>query len=185
MGRSGASAGGPVSVGSGHPAVSRDGGADAGHGPARWVGMPDLTDFQLEVTRLFFSLPASKGFLLAGGAALLAQHLTTRPTEDLDFFTAPDRGHVPGARDALEAAARKRGWATERIHDSDTFCRLVIRSDTAEVVTDLAVDTPPDFPASITAAGPTLAPEELAGRKLLALFDRAAARDFADVRLLA
>jgi hypothetical protein len=57
--------------------------------------MPDLTDFQLEVTRLFFSLPASRGFLLAGGAALLAQHLTTRPTEDLDFFTAPNRGHVP------------------------------------------------------------------------------------------
>ena len=73
--------------------------------------MPDLTDFQLEVTRLFFSLPASKGFLLAGGAALLAQHLTTRPTEDLDFFTAPDRGHVPAARDALEAAARRQGWA--------------------------------------------------------------------------
>jgi predicted nucleotidyltransferase component of viral defense system len=142
--------------------------------------MPDLTDFQLEVTRLFFSLPASRGFLLAGGAALLAQHLTTRPTEDLDFFTAPNRGHVPAARDALEAAARRQGWATERIHDSDTFCRLVIRSDTAEVVTDLAVDTPPDFPASSTAAGPTLAPEELVGRKLLALFDRAAARDFAD-----
>ena len=60
--------------------------------------MPDLTDFQLEVTGLFFSLPASKGFLLAGGAALLAQHLTTRPTEDLDFFTAPDRGHVPATR---------------------------------------------------------------------------------------
>ena len=30
--------------------------------------MPDLTDFQLEVTRLFFSLPASKGCLLAGGS---------------------------------------------------------------------------------------------------------------------
>jgi hypothetical protein len=27
---------------------------------------------------LFFALPASNGFLLAGGAALLAQHLTTR-----------------------------------------------------------------------------------------------------------
>ena len=147
--------------------------------------MPELTDFQLEVTRLFFALPASRGFLLARGAALLAQHLTERPTEDLDFFTSPDRGHVPAARDALEAAAGERGWFTERIHDSDTFCRLIIRSDTAEVVTDLAVDTPPDFPASTTDAGPTLAPEELAGRKLLALFDRAAARDFADVRLLA
>ena len=142
-------------------------------------------DFQLEVARLFFTLPASKGFLLAGGAALLAQHLTTRPTEDLDFFTSPERGHVPAARDALEAAARERGWSTERIHDSDTFCRLVIRSDTAEVLTDLAVDAPPDFPASPTAAGPTLASEELAGHKLLALFDRAAARDFVDVRLLA
>src|SRR5438874_7249150 len=64
---------------------------------------PDLSAFQLEVTRLFFALPASQGFLLAGGAALLAQHLTTRPTEDLDFFTAPDRGYVPAARDALEA----------------------------------------------------------------------------------
>src|ERR1700684_3854387 len=90
--------------------------------------MADLTDFQLEVTGLFFSLPASKGFLLAGGAALLAQHLTARPTEDLDFFTAPERGHVPAARDALEAAARQRGWSTERIHASETICRIVFWS---------------------------------------------------------
>ena len=68
----------------------------------------DLSAFQLEVARLFFSLPASQGFLLAGGAALLAQHLTARPTEDLDFFTAPERGRVPAARDALEAAASER-----------------------------------------------------------------------------
>jgi Nucleotidyl transferase AbiEii toxin, Type IV TA system len=66
-------------------------------------GRPGLPAFQLEVARMFFALPASKGFLLAGGAALLAQHLTARPTEDLDFFTAPERGHVPAARDALEA----------------------------------------------------------------------------------
>ena len=35
---------------------------------------PGLPAFQLEVARLFFALPASRGFLLAGGAALLAQH---------------------------------------------------------------------------------------------------------------
>jgi hypothetical protein len=46
-----------------------------------------LTPFQIEVARLFFDLPASAGFLLAGGAALVAQHLTRRPTQDLDFFT--------------------------------------------------------------------------------------------------
>jgi hypothetical protein len=35
-------------------------------------GVPDLSAFQLEVARLFFALPDSRGFLLAGGAALLA-----------------------------------------------------------------------------------------------------------------
>src|ERR1700722_10099772 len=146
---------------------------------------PDLSAFQLEVARMFFALPASKGFLLAGGAALLAQHLTARTTEDLDFFTSSERGHVSAARDALEAAARQRGWSTERIHDSDMFCRMVIRSADSGVLIDLAVNAPPDLPASATPAGPTLAPEELAGNKLLALFDRAAARDFADIYTLA
>jgi predicted nucleotidyltransferase component of viral defense system len=149
------------------------------------AGIADLTAFQLEVAHLFFALPESKGFLLAGGAALLAQHLTTRPTEDLDFFTAPERGHVRAARDALEAASRGRGWSIDRIHDSDTFCRLIVRGGDSRVLVDLAVNAPPDLPASATSAGPTLAREELAGHKLLALFDRAAARDFADVYMLA
>jgi hypothetical protein len=104
--------------------------------------------------------------------ALLAQHLTSRPTDDLDFFTAPELGHVPSARDELEAAVRRRGWSVERIQDSDTFCRLIIRSGSAEILIDLAVDAPPDHPGSVTIAGPTFSPEELAGRKVLALFDR-------------
>lgn len=37
----------------------------------------------------------------------------------------------------------------------------------------------------MTLLGPTLVPLELAGRKLLALFGRAEARDFADVYVLA
>jgi len=62
---------------------------------------------------------------------------------------------------------------------------MIIRSADAGVIVDLAVNAPPDLAPSATAAGPTLAPEELAGHKLLALFDRAAARDFADVYVLA
>jgi len=45
-----------------------------------------LTGFQITVARLFFTLPASERFLLAGGAALVAQRLSERPTQDLDFF---------------------------------------------------------------------------------------------------
>ena len=100
-------------------------------------GQPGLPPFQLEVARMFFALPASRGFLLAGGAALLAQHLTARPTEDLDFFTAPERGHVPAARGPWRPRPRQRGWMSERIHDSDTFCRMVIRSADSGVLIDL------------------------------------------------
>ena len=53
-----------------------------------------LTAFHVEVARAFFDLPQAAGFLLAGGAALAAQGLTSRPTQDLDLFTAPGRGVV-------------------------------------------------------------------------------------------
>ncbi len=46
---------------------------------------------------------------------------------------------------------------------------------------DLAMDSPPHSRTTMTVLGPTLAPLELAGRTLLALFGRAEARDFADV----
>jgi hypothetical protein len=74
-----------------------------------------LTAFQVEVAQIFFSLPAAEGFLLAGGAALIAHGLIDRPTRDLDVFTRPDAGGVPGARDALERAVAERGWASRRI----------------------------------------------------------------------
>lgn len=115
---------------------------------------------------------------------MLAHGLTDRPTQDLDFFTHPGGGQVPTARDALEAAASDRGWRVERIHDSPTFCRLLVRG-TEDLVVDLAVDSPPARPSTASVLGPTYAPEELAGRTLLALFDRAAARDFVDVFALA
>jgi hypothetical protein len=45
-------------------------------------------------------------------------------------------------------------------------------------------DSPPASPPTTTLLGPTFAPLELAARKLLALFGRAEARDFADVYVL-
>ncbi|WP_397219004.1 nucleotidyl transferase AbiEii/AbiGii toxin family protein [Nocardioides terrisoli] len=54
-----------------------------------------------------------------------------------------------------------------------------------QTLVDLAIDSPPHSRPTITVLGPTLAPLELAGRKLLALFGRAEARDFADVYVLA
>lgn len=139
-----------------------------------------LTPFQIEVSQLFFSLSASDGFLLAGGGALLAQGLTARPTQDLDFFTRPGAGDVRHARDELVAAAEKCGWDVDSGRDGETYCRLVVHG-AEDLIVDLALDSAPQEPAAPSVAGPTFAPAELAGRKVIALFDRAAERDFVDV----
>jgi hypothetical protein len=142
-----------------------------------------LTEFQFEVARVFFGLASSDGFLLAGGAALLAHHLTARPTHDLDFFTRPGAGDVRRAREEFLHAAQDRGWSVEVVHDSATFCRLLVHGS-EDLLVDLALDSPPGRQPTATIIGPTFAPDELAGRKVLALFDRAAARDFVDVHAL-
>ncbi len=118
-----------------------------------------------------------------GGAALLAQHLTTRPTQDLDFFTSRGHSTATDARNQFEDAAHTRGWTVERIHDADAFCRLLVHGP-EDLLIDLVVDSPPGMAATAGIAGPTFAPDELAGRKLVALFDRAEARDFADIYTL-
>lgn len=111
---------------------------------------------------------------------MAAQHLTSRPTQDLDFFTSPGRGEVPAARDKFIAAAQARAWTLRVLRDEPTFCRLQI-TGTDELLVDIALDATPGHPPVASIAGPTLALSEPAGRKMIALFDRAAARDFVDV----
>lgn len=143
-----------------------------------------LTELQREVLRLFFGLPESNGFMLAGGAALLASGLSERPTQDVDLFGGDLVAGVSVAADAFEATCLERGWTIDRMQDSSTFRRIVVRTGTDELLVDLAVDSPPMGVPTVTAFGPTYPPEELAARKLLALFDRAAARDFVDLHAL-
>lgn len=141
--------------------------------------LPSVTGFQAEVARLFFALPEAESFLLAGGLALLAQGMSERPTQDMDAFTSRP-GDVQRARSAFEVAARERGWVVELRQSTETFVRMNVH-DQDSVLVDLALDSPPGLPASITVLGPTFDPDELGARKLLALFDRAMPRDFVDV----
>jgi Nucleotidyl transferase AbiEii toxin, Type IV TA system len=114
-----------------------------------------------------FQLPACHGFLLAGGAALAAQHRTTRPTQDLDFFTSPGRGDVPAVRDELIAAARVRRWQLHVLRNEPTFCRLQING-IDELLVDIALDATPGHPLDASIAGPTLDPSEQTGRNVIA-----------------
>ena len=130
--------------------------------------MTGLTDFQTDAARLFFSLPASDGFLLAGGSALLASGLTTRPTRDLDFFGAPGAVDLVAACDQFELAAGERGWRCLRVQVGESFARLHLIGD-GDLIVDLALDVAARRRPVLSIAGPTFDPEELAGRKLAAL----------------
>lgn len=111
---------------------------------------------------------------------MLANGFGSRPTQDLDFFTRPGGGRVGEARDGFVRATAAAGWTVEIIRDSATFCRMIVHG-AEHLLVGLALDSAPGRLPTITVAGPTYAPEELAGRKGVALFDRAAAGDLVDV----
>lgn len=149
------------------------------------AGQERLSTFQVRVAQIFFELKVSDGFVVAGGAALLASDLIVRATQDIDLFTSMPATSVNEAKASFIRALERVQYDVEVIHDSSTFSRLTVRGSGEETMVDLAIDSPPSFPPTVTLLGPTLAPLELAGRKLLALFSRAEARDFADAYLLA
>jgi hypothetical protein len=114
--------------------------------------VPALTALQVEVARAFFALHAARGFLLAGGAALAAQGMTVRPTQDLDLFTSPGRGDVAAAAAALEQAAADHGWVVRRVRSMQDFARLVISGPEESVVVGWL---PRSTPASTSSCSPT------------------------------
>jgi hypothetical protein len=122
-----------------------------------------LTAFPAEVARAVFTLPASDGFLLAGGAALLAQRLTTRPTQDLDLITLTQAGEVRRACAEFVVLADSRAWTVETVRDGETFCPLLVHG-LEDLLVDIAPDSAPGRPATISVVGPTFAVGRPQGR---------------------
>lgn len=145
-----------------------------------------LTPLQVQATQLFFSLPGSAGFAVAGGAALIARGLIKRPTQDVDLFLLDTSDStVASAVVAFEAAMDRLGWSHSRAIDQPDFVRLTIDDGQDRLIVDLGRDSPAAEATDRTELGPTLSSRDLAARKTLALFGRAEARDFTDVYALA
>jgi Nucleotidyl transferase AbiEii toxin, Type IV TA system len=150
------------------------------------VSADPLTPLQVRAARLFFTLPASAGFAVAGGAALIARGLITRPTQDVDLFLLDIRlSTVALAAAAFENAMDHQGWTHTRIRNHPEFIRPSIADGHDSLVVHLGRDSPAAEATGPTQLGPTLSPRDLAARKTLALFGRAEPRDFADVHDLA
>jgi hypothetical protein len=145
-----------------------------------------LTPLQVEATQLFFSLPKSAGFVVAGGAALIVQGLIRRQTKDVDLFLLDAAAStITSAAASFETAIGARGWSHQRVIDQSDFVRLLITGSGENLIVDLGRDSPAEEPINTTDLGPTLSLRDLASRKTLALFGRAEARDFTDVYDLA
>ncbi len=145
-----------------------------------------LTPLQIQVTRLFFSLPVSAGFAVAGGAGLIARGLISRPTQDVNLFLLDTRlSTVASAAAAFETAMDRQGWSHTRVLDQQEFIRLSVADGQDTLILDLGRDSPAAEATDSTELGPTLSPRDLAARKTLALFGRAEPRDFTDVHALA
>ncbi|MGH3490133.1 MAG: nucleotidyl transferase AbiEii/AbiGii toxin family protein [Actinopolymorphaceae bacterium] len=149
-------------------------------------GHTDLTSLQHAVAQLFFQLTESRGFVVAGGAALIASGLVSRPTNDIDLFAVHNNStSIQQAATSFEEAAHQQRWTTRRVVDQPEFVRLVVDDGAETLAIDLGRDSPPAQPPQTTVLGPTLADHDLAARKTLALYGRAEGRDFADVYHLA
>jgi hypothetical protein len=141
-----------------------------------------ITSFQKQVSQAFFELPESAGFVVVGGAALIASGLVDRETTDVDLFTSkPPSTPMRLVAAALRRTSEERGWSVRQVHESEMFARIMIGDGAEELIVDLGIDSPPERPPSVTVLGPTLAPDDLAARKVLTLFGRAEPRDFVDV----
>jgi Nucleotidyl transferase AbiEii toxin, Type IV TA system len=150
------------------------------------VSSGPLTPLQVQATQLFFSLPFSAGFAVAGGAALIARGLIRRPTQDVDLLLLDSGGStVAAAAAAFESALDRRGWSHSRAIDQQEFVRLTVADGQDSLIIDLGRDSPATEATGTTELGPTLSSRDLAARKTLALFGRAEGRDFTDVCALA
>lgn len=144
-----------------------------------------LTRVQRRIARTVLSVAAPDGFHLAGGAALVASHLTDRPTRDIDAFTSDDVD-VGAVADRVADALRGEGYEVTIARRSAWFASLAVtagESRQSRLDVDLGRDAR-EWPGTTTSLGPTLSPRELAAGKVLALFGRVQTRDLADVAAL-
>jgi hypothetical protein len=137
---------------------------------------------QSRIARRFFDLPESEGYVVGGGVAVLAHGIVERPTEDLDLFLDRRRvGTRPlGAADSLRRALIDERLGVRWIREYEDHATLGVSHGAATTKVDLVLESLDDE-AVMTDVGPTVSVRDSAVGKLIALFDRAEARDFVDV----
>jgi len=146
-----------------------------------------ISQVQETILKHFGGIPDSRQFYLTGGTALAYYYLKHRQSRDLDFFTS-EEGIVLPFSQQLEGYLKSKGFTCERQRGLHSFVELIVTFNKETTLIHLATDAAfrfeptmefPDYPGlrvdNLT---------DIASNKLLALFGRAALRDFIDVYFL-
>jgi len=143
--------------------------------------MERYKSFQREITKLALDFIADSGFALAGSGAIREHGLISRPTEDIDLFTAnTDAKNFEKSVDLIFSGLKSCGYTVNVKQQAERFVRLEVEKDNLFVNIDLGVDWRGNKPV-VTDIGPVLDIEDAVGNKVAALFSRSEARDFLDV----
>jgi len=139
--------------------------------------------FKARVAQLALAATADQNFALAGGNALAAHGLLSRPAQDVDLFSPQPGGAarvLAGGRAALEAdgfiVQITRGTADEEAE----FAQLHVSRDGQMTQLDLGRDWRAHNAVTLD-IGPVLHLDDAVGAKVTALLGRGLARDYIHV----
>jgi hypothetical protein len=141
-----------------------------------------VDDFHRTLTEIVFRTGDDLGLVLAGGYAISAHNLTSRPSQDVDFATAA-AVPMPTIVDRLSAAFRDAGLTVAVVELAPRMARLTVTAKTVACEVDLLKEA--IGPPARMEIGPVLALDDAVGMKVAALHDRATHRDFIDVHAAA
>lgn len=139
---------------------------------------------QRRLARIGLQVGSRYGFALAGGHAIAAHGILTRPSEDVDMFADwQRRADFPAAVDEMIAAYQAEGYRVAVDHRLDTFARLRVTdpahpqlSQRVKLVANWRAQPPVELEIGLV-----LHPDDVMAGKMDALYNRAAARDFLDI----
>ncbi|GGO05880.1 hypothetical protein GCM10010116_11540 [Microbispora rosea subsp. aerata] len=144
-----------------------------------------MDDFHRRLAGIALTAAANHGFALAGGYAVQAHGVLTRPSEDIDLFTSSVRDDFSEGVAKICDAYIEHGLEIKVDVDSPQFVRLSVsepatgRTSKVELAADLR-----SHPPVTMEIGPVIHLDDVAAGKVEALFTRAEVRDFIDVDAL-
>ena len=137
-----------------------------------------MDPFHQQLARIALDASDDLGLVLAGGYAISAHHLTSRPSRDLDFATVSALP-LDVITDRLASVYRSAGYEVQVIETAPTMARFEVHDEDQRCEVDLLkAGIQPPVRLGI---GPVLALDDAVGLKVGALHDRGTHRDFIDV----